>query len=564
MAFLSANNGPESGKKYDLKGLQCVLGRHPDCEIVVDVGAVSRQHAKLFLDSTDYYVQDLNSRNHTFLNDVDIFGLGPKQLTDGDLIRICEVAFTFHDDKPAPKPPQDPNKKTAEVAGMGTVVIDDDAREDRGSTIMSKLDVSSSHGRVQLTASPEVKLNALVEITRSLGKALALSDVLPQVLNSLFKIFVQADRAFIVMRTEDGKLVPLATKVRREDSEDTIRVSRTIVNQVMQAKEAILSADAATDQKFEMSQSIADFRIRAMMCAPLIDTEGNAMGVLQIDTLDQRKRFQKEDLEVLASVAAQAGIAIDNAQMHEKALKNKAMERDLEVAHEVQKSFLPEKPPEVPGYRFFNHYQPANHVGGDYFDYIPLKDGRVAVIVADVVGHGVAAALLMAKLSAESRYCLASESHPATAINRLNNTMSRLQLDRFVTFIMVVLDPNTHEMTVVNAGHMAPIHRMEGGKFDEPGEEVSGMPVGIMEGNEYEQFTFPLKPGELLLLYTDGVNECCNVAGDMYGIDRIRELVGGSDLTPEAVGKKIVADVKAFISTRPADDDMCLVVFGRD
>jgi len=183
------------------------------------------------------------------------------------------------------------------------------------------------------------------------------------VLNSLFKIFVQADRAFIVMKTEGGQLVPLATKVRREGADDTIRVSRTIVNQVMEAKEAILSADAASDQKFEMSQSIADFRIRAMMCAPLLDSEGKAMGVLQIDTLDQRKRFQKEDLDVLASVAAQAGIAIDNAQMHETALKQKAMERDLEVAKEVQKSFLPEKPPEVPGYRFFNYYQPANHIG---------------------------------------------------------------------------------------------------------------------------------------------------------------------------------------------------------
>jgi len=142
--------------------------------------------------------------------------------------------------------------------------------------------------------------------------------------------------------------------------------------------------------------------------------------------------------------------------------------------------------------------------------------------------------------------------------------MSRLQLDRFVTFIMVVLDPKSHEMTVVNAGHMAPIHRMKGGKFDEPGEELSGMPVGIMEGVEFEQHTFPLEPGELLVLYTDGVNECCNVVGDMYGIEKIRELVAGPDLTPETVGQKIVADVKKFISTRPADDDMCLVVFGRD
>lgn len=561
MAFLSANNGPESGKKYELKGTQCVLGRHPDCEIVVDVGAVSRQHAKIYPEGPEFYVQDLNSRNHTFVNDIDIFGLGPRQLTDGDLIRICEVAFTYHGEKKAPPSP-DPTRKTAEITGMGTVVIDD-GTEEGPSTIMSKFDVSSSHGRVQLTASPEAKLSALVEITRSLGKALALNEVLPQVLNSLFKIFVQADRSFIVMRAEDGQLVPLATKVRRENAEDTIRVSRTIVNHVMQAKEAILSADAASDQKFEMSQSIADFRIRAMMCAPLLDTEGKAMGVLQIDTLDQRKRFQKEDLEVLASVAAQAGIAIDNAQMHERALKQKAHERDLEVAHEVQKSFLPEKPPEVEGYQFFNYYQPANHVGGDYFDYIGLKDGRWAVIVADVVGHGVAAALLMAKLSAESRYCLASEPNPATAVTRLNETMSRLQLDRFVTFIMVVIDPLTHEAVVVNAGHMAPIHRMEGGKFDEPGEELSGMPIGIMEGIDFEQHAFPLKAGELLLLYTDGVNECTNMAGDMYGIDRIREMVGGAELTPEAVGQKIVTDVRKFIGAKPPDDDMCLVCIGR-
>ena len=120
------------------------------------------------------------------------------------------------------------------------------------------------------------------------------------------------------------------------------------------------------------------------------------MGVLQVDTLDQRKRFQQEDLEVLGSIASQAGIAINNAQLHENALKQKALERDLEVAREVQKGFLPNQRPELTGYSFFDYYQPANHVGGGYFDYIKLGDGRLAIIVADVVGHGVAAALLMA------------------------------------------------------------------------------------------------------------------------------------------------------------------------
>ena len=175
--------------------------------------------------------------------------------------------------------------------------------------------------------------------------------MLPQVLKSLFKIFVQADRGFIVMETPDGKLVPRWVRVRREDVNDTLRISRTIIRQVMEAKEAILSADAASDERFEMSQSIADFRIRSMMCAPLMDNEGNAFGALQIDTLDQRHRFTKEDLELLVSTASQAAIAIQNAQMHEAALRQRELARDMQLANEVQHGFLPEKRARARGLR---------------------------------------------------------------------------------------------------------------------------------------------------------------------------------------------------------------------
>ncbi len=566
MAFLTANNGPDAGRRYDLKSSPCVLGRHPDCQIVIDVGAVSRQHAQIISEGSDHYIEDLKSRNKTFLNDREV--PGRVRLHDGDVLRVCDVAFTFRHEQPLVSTPPvskgDPSNRTVAGIGMGTVLIEDEIQEG-SSTIMSKLDISSdSSGGVQFTASAEAKLAALLEITKALGKALALDEVLPQVLNSLFKIFVQADRGFIVMRSEDGKLVPLWTKMRREDSDDTIRISRTIVNQVMQSKEAILSADAATDSRFEMSQSIADFRIRSMMCAPLLDSEGKSMGVLQIDTLDQRKRFQQEDLSVLASVASQAGIAIDNAQLHEQALRQRALERDLEVSREVQRGFLPVRPPEADGYMFFDYYQPANHVGGDYYDYITLPDGRIAVIVADVVGHGIAAALLMAKLSAEARFCLAIEQDPATAVTRLNDAMTRLQIDRFVTMIMVVLNPATHAVTIVNAGHMAPIHRLANEKLDEPGEDIAGLPLGIIDGLDYEQKTITLAPGELLTLYTDGLNECSNAGGEMYGIDRIRDLVSKSKGSkPQTVGRSIVEDVRRFLGGSPQDDDMCLVCFGR-
>lgn len=566
MAFLTVENGPDAGQRHEVKGPVCVLGRHPECHIVVEVGAVSRQHAQVVVEGSNFFVEDLKSRNGTYLNEALIEGR--TLLREGDVVRVCDVSFAFHEDRPlgALSPPTSRNSLTSTIAGTGgrgTIWIDDEDH-DGGSTIMSKLDVSSSHGRVQMTASPEVKLNALIEITRALGKALVLDEVLPGVLNSLFKIFVQADRGFIVMRAPDGNLVPLWTKVRRETNDDTIRISRTIVRQVMDSKEAILSADAASDERFEMSQSIADFRIRSMMCAPLLDTEGKSMGVMQIDTLDQRKRFQKEDLEVLASVAVQAGIAIDNAQLHEQALKQKAIERDLEVAHEVQRGFLPRTAPEIAGYEFFNYYQAANHVGGDYFDYIQLADGRVAVIVADVVGHGIAAALMMAKLAAEAKFWLASEEHVDRAFSKLNDAMSNMQLDRFVTMIVCVLEPETNQVTIVNAGHMAPIRRAADGSLTEPGEDIGGLPLGITDGLEYAQQVITLAPQETLTLYTDGINECASGDGKMYGIDRIRELLqpAGKKKASE-LGQTIIDDVRHFLRTGTQIDDMCLVCFGR-
>jgi serine phosphatase RsbU (regulator of sigma subunit) len=563
MAYLTANNGPDAGRRYELKAPLSLVGRHPDCQIHVDVGAVSRQHAQIVREGREFFIEDLKSRNGTFVNDKKVEGR--LKLGHGDQLRVCDVAFTFSAELPPGSPPitSGGGAKTAVSPVMGTVFIDD-AEQDSSSTIMSKLDVSSHHGRVQLAASPEVKLNALLEITRSLGKALALDEVLPQVLNSLFKIFVQADRGFIVMKTDDGRLIPMWTKMRRENSDDTIRISRTIVNQVMESQEAILSADAATDTRFEMSQSIADFRIRSMMCAPLVNSEGKSMGVLQIDTLDQRKRFQTEDLEVLASVAAQAGIAIHAAQMHENALKQRAVERDLEVAHEVQRGFLPEHPPAVDGYQFYDYYEPANHVGGDYYDYIRLPDGRVAVIVADVVGHGIAAALLMAKLSAESRYSLASEEHVAKAVITLNDGMSRLGLDRFVTMIVTVLDPRTHEVTIVNAGHMAPLLRRADGGVEEPGEDLAGLPLGITAGLEYQQLKIKVEPGEMIVMYTDGVNESMNAEGEMYGIDRMRQIAAAAaDSDPQKLGQAIIDDVGRFLKNAQQDDDMCLVCYGR-
>ncbi|REJ65084.1 MAG: FHA domain-containing protein [Planctomycetota bacterium] len=547
----------DGDEQHRLEEDRIVLGRHPDCQIQLDHGSVSRQHAQIVREADQFFVEDLGSRNGTLVNEQVISGR--RQLLDGDELKICDVAFRF-----AGGDPQAGQEATwtglASDESSRAVMVDDQS----GSRIMSKLEMTSDGSYLQLEANPQAKLQAVLDISRDLSRTLSLDEVLPKMLDSLFKIFIQADRGFIVLKNEEnGALVPKAVKFRRPEQDDTIRISRTIVNEVIGRREAILSADAASDERFQMSQSIADYSIRSMMCAPLMDSDGSVLGVIQIDTLNQKSRFNQEDLAVLAGVAAPAGMAVENAQLHDDRLRQQAVERDLEMAHRVQQGLLPAAPPEVPGYRFFDFYDPAKHVGGDFYDYIFLPGGKVAVVLADVSGKGVSAALLMAKLSAEARYCLASESEPAAAIRRLNKTFSGSGWeDRFVTLVLVVLDPAAGRLQVVNAGHLPPLVR-HGGDVQMPGEEFAGLPLGVVTDYEYESFPMELAEGDCIAMFTDGFSEAMNADGELYGLDRLKARFADELPDAEALGRHLLDEVEQFVAGQPQSDDMCLVCFGR-
>lgn len=559
MAFLTiADAGPDA-ERFSLNGENTVFGRHPDCDVVVDVGAVSRHHAKVVRKGEQYWVEDLNSRNGTFLNGQLVSG--QQRLQPGDRIRICDVEFEFRDGENLSTNLVSDSTWQFGGSSFGVVMVDE-PRSDSGSAI-SKVEVRKTASGVQLASSADTKLAALLQITHSLGNALKLDEVLPKVLESLFAIFPQADRGFIVMEEPNGDLVPRWVKTRRsQDESETVRISRTIIREAMTEGSAILSLDATSDARFQSSESIADFRIRSMICAPLFNSDGGAIGALQIDTTDQRNRFEEQDVEVLAAVASQAAVAIQNAQLHDRALIQKAVEHDLKLAIEVQAAFLPNTAPELGGFRFHSYYSAANHIGGDYYDYIRLPDGRVGVVVADVVGHGVAAAMFMAKLSAETRFCLASEQDPAVAVAKLNDRMSDLEVERFVTFLLLVLDPDDCSATIVNAGHMPPVIRRSDATIEEPGMEESGMPISIMGGMDYESVKIELMDGDLAMMYTDGVNEAMNAAGEQFGMDRIRDLVAEGG-TAEDVNCRIVAALKKHFGTTPPEDDICLVTIER-
>ena len=380
MAILRTLKGLNPGQVFPIEGSSVVMGRNPDCDIILDVGAVSRQHARITNIEGQFYVEDQGSRNGTFLNGKLVTG---RQLLEENVqLRVCDLVFVFHQGPGMPDAHDASETMGAELETMSpgaVMMVDEDPRMTGGSTLVSKLDVSIGSTGQRFAMRPEAKLKALVEIGQHLGKAIGAGEVLPKLLDSLFSIFPQADRGLIVLKdVETGHLIPVAVKHRHDEQTETIRISRTIVNEVIAAGEAILSADAATDSRFEMAESIVDFHIRSLMCAPLIGVDGDSLGVIQIDTLDQQQRFARDDLDVLASVANQVAYAVENAQLHEVALREKALEQELSVAHEVQQGFLPASRPEVAGYGFFDFYEPANQLGGDYFDYLHLPDGRLA------------------------------------------------------------------------------------------------------------------------------------------------------------------------------------------
>lgn len=558
MAFLSTQIDDRGMERFELGPDETSIGRHPECDIVVDAGAVSRYHAKVVRQGDDFLVEDSGSRNGTFLNGQLL--TAAQALQEGDRVRISDVELMFHREA-TPEFVRGGSEMTFDGSSFGIVMVDDHETKSAPGT---KVEFRASESGLKMTATAEAKLAALTQINRNLTGALALDDVLPKILESLFDIFPAADRGFVVMENADAVLIPKWVKLRyQRDETETVRISRTIIRRAMQSGEALMSFDAMDDSRFDSSESIADFSIRSLICAPLLDDRGNAIGALQIDSTRGRGQFREEDIDLLAGVAAQAGILVNNARMHEQALRQQEVEQDLKLATEVQQAFLPQRPPVAEGFRVRSFYRAAHHIGGDYFDYIHLPDGRVAIIVADVVGHGVAAAMYMAKLSAECRFCLASDRDYGKAIGRLNDRMSRLHVERFVTLLVLVIDPERDVVTVVNAGHMPPIlRRSADGKLSEPGDDRSGLPIAIDEGMDYSPVEFPMGRGDVAVLYTDGLNEAMDSGDHEFGIEKIRNLVakGGH---ADAVKDRIVASVFDHIGQAVPVDDMCLVVVER-
>lgn len=545
MAQLILLAPPSPGTRIVLqKSRQTILGRDPTCDLVLNKRSISRFHAQVTLTQGAYVLEDMRSTNGTFVNGTKINQR--TSLKDGDRITIHDIPLTFSlsDDVNSPPPPE-----TAPV------------QTDQESPSLSESDAMPL---VKMGGSPHRgRLKILIEITHHLGRTLEIKEILPRVLDLLFRMFPPAVIGEIHMQNENQRLVPVAMKHGREaDSTDLTGApfNLDLIHQVFHSGQGMIRTEGGGD-----ADSALDGFQQSIICAPLLGANSTPTGVILLETSDSSYVFTDDDLELLSAVAILAGHAIGYSQAHEIVVQHNTTLRQMETARQIQLSMLPRQSPQVTGYRFAHHYNAAERVGGDYFFYEMLRDGRFILGIADASGKGLPAAMNISRFAGEVRLRIATSPTLKSALSSLNQfVIDGSDECMFITSCLCVLDPQQHVVAIANAGHPHPIIKHGAtGQVEELMGTRRNFPFGIISEFDPHPWIVKLEPGDQILLFTDGVTEAMNPRNQIFGVNRLLDVVARATGDIQEMVSEVVRGVDDFRQGRVANDDMTLVGFER-
>lgn len=552
---------------YALKDPETIFGRHPDCTIQLDSNMVSRQHAKIVMNGDKFLVEDLGSGNGTYVNGKRIEE--PVVLKHKDRVKFGPILFRYEDEIEARKlrttdllAGDSGVPSTSTMPATGTFDLNLASGEDDTITIMDTVQNKSGFGL--LDVQPDIKLKAVIDISRSLAGTVNLDVMLPKILDTLFRIFPKADRGCILLKNDKSNMmIPAAQMNRRDNDDQSVKLSKTIIKKVLQDKTGIISADAASDKRFQQAESISNLTIRSMMCVPMLGLDGDPIGIINLDTQNPLNAFKADDLDLLMAVAGQAALSYENAKLMVTYMEKVKQDNEMQIASQVQQALLPEELPSIGGYDCFASYDSAQAVGGDYYDTFHIGD-VLWFSFGDVAGKGVPASIVMSRMSSVVQSTLEYVTDVEQAVKYINNHMCANAVEgRFVTYVLAKIDLNTNLMTAVMAGHMSPVIRKPDGMIEEFDEDMIGLPIGVVEDYPFDVVSREIAPGELVVLYTDGVSEAMDPQGELYTEDRVREFVKNGPTNAAEMGKALLADVRQHANGRDQNDDITIMTFGR-
>ncbi len=547
MPQLIIRSSDHQTENVKLGRLRTTIGRSARSDVCIPDAFASRLHAEVRQEGDAYWLQDLGSANGTRYNGNQV--TMPIPLFSGGEIQIGETSIIFDDER------LDKTKNATLIA-------------DNTEALNPAMTIAFSHRKnptSEILESQFTSRNDLLGLISKVGITLLsssdLDDTLNQVATLVFEA-VPAERCVIMLRDEstEGGMKIVVARVRGKDEKlEEVRISRTVMDEVMKNGKSVLTSDAQADPRFA-SQTMALLGIRSVLAVPLSVDERDVFGIVYADSPTYEATFAEEHLNILTTLASVAAIRVENASLMEARFERERMERELELATEIQQRFQPSEAPKMEGYQLQGISFSCYEIGGDYYDFIKMHNGKMLIALGDVSGKGTAAALLMSSVHAAIHAQVAAKSPLHEMISSVNLYLAEnTPANRFVTLFVAVLDPLTGKMDYINAGHNPPLVGRVNGDIEQLSS--GGLPLGLLPMADYEVGETHLDKGEALVIYSDGVSEANNIREEEFGMERLIDVVK-RNLQGSAAGirDKVESALSAFTQTAPANDDITLVI----
>lgn len=555
MAWLVALDGGLAGRKFPLD-TTFLVGRGPFNHVVLDDATISRQHAKIAPEVEGHVVYDLGSANGTFVNDQPV---KRQALAMGDLVRFGPFRFRF--EAVADEAPQ-LNVRASRHEEMTRVGFEAPAKIVGEADAQIQRTLITTGGLADLNEA-ERRLRTLFAFVHAIAATLDSATLLDLMVSNLFEAFPGATVAAVYTLDEaTSSMIPSRARTRDAREIPHYPLPGELYKAIVQGGKALLSTPMSMDWDDDAVGPTSGRRQEALlMHAPMLYA-GAVLGVLNV-RCDPGSGFSQGDLDLLTALASHAAMALQNAKLHQASLAQQRLQRDLALAQQIQKSFLPLTLPRAHGLAFSAEYRPAYDVGGDFYDVFWISADRIGCVIGDVSGKGIPASLLMARVSSDLRTAMLTTDSPKSALARANTELcARQQHDIFVTAVAMTIHVPTRTVTLSNAGHMPPyvrglqpgdLTRIDGG---------ASSPLGLFEEIPYSDLQIVLRPFDTLVLTTDGVHEATDPDGNQLGFEGVEAALREGPSDAASLTQRLLVAVKAHARGAREYDDLTLLCCG--